>query len=139
MFQVYILYSTAKDKYYVGHTGEVLEERLRKHNSKHKEFTGSKADWEIKYTEKFMTKSEAYRREVEIKNRKSRKYIEQLISSADSGIPLKTGGSGVRIRITTFGVIPQLPLKKVHNQSGLFLCPMFKVYLNINFMSFYKF
>jgi putative endonuclease len=40
---------------------------LRKHNSNHKGFTGSIADWEVKYSEEFQTKSEAYQREMQIK------------------------------------------------------------------------
>ncbi|MDP1799991.1 MAG: GIY-YIG nuclease family protein [Bacteroidota bacterium] len=39
MFCLYILFSPTKDKYYVGHTGDDLVERIRKHNSNHKGFT----------------------------------------------------------------------------------------------------
>ncbi|WP_333908728.1 GIY-YIG nuclease family protein [Marinigracilibium pacificum] len=39
-YHSYILYSRILDKYYVGHTGDLLTERLRKHNSNHKGFTG---------------------------------------------------------------------------------------------------
>mgnify|MGYP005749524153 FL=1 len=38
--------------------------------------------WEVKYKEEHSTRSEAVKREVEIKKKKSKKYIEQLISSA---------------------------------------------------------
>jgi putative endonuclease len=67
------------DKYYVGHTGDDLKERLRRHNSKHKGFTGVNADWEIVYAEAFDSKSKAYSREREIKSWKSRKRIKKLI------------------------------------------------------------
>jgi len=80
-FFVYILYSKSLDKYYVGHTGQTLVERLKKHLSEHKGFTSKTKDWQIIYSEKLSTKSEAYKREVLIKKRKSRKYIEELISS----------------------------------------------------------
>jgi len=56
-----------------------LEERLRKHNSKHKGFTGKSADWKIVYTECFLSKSDAYARERQVKAWKSRKLIEVLI------------------------------------------------------------
>ncbi len=79
MFYTYILYSKTKNKFYVGHTGDVLAERLRKHNSNHKGFTGGIGDWELKYYEEFSTKSLAYKRELEIKKWKSRIKIEQLI------------------------------------------------------------
>jgi putative endonuclease len=39
-------------------------------------------DWKLVYTEMFQTKSEAAKRELEIKKRKSRKYIEWLSNSA---------------------------------------------------------
>ena len=76
----YILFSALADKYYVGHTTEPIEERLRKHNSNHKGFTGKFADWIVAYTEMHPSKLDAYRREVQVKKWKSRKKIEMLIS-----------------------------------------------------------
>jgi len=81
-FYFYILYSKQLNLYYQGHTGNTLEERLRKHNSNHKGFTSKTNDWEIVYFETFQTKSEAYQREMEVKKMKSRKYIEDLINSS---------------------------------------------------------
>ncbi|MBI1780057.1 MAG: GIY-YIG nuclease family protein [Sphingobacteriales bacterium] len=78
-YHVYILYSQSKNKYYIGYTGDSLDERLRKHNSNHKGFTGRTGDWQIVYTEKYLTKQEAYKREREIKSWKSRKKIEAVI------------------------------------------------------------
>ena len=73
------------NKYYIGYTGDNIEDRLRKHNSNHKGFTGGIGDWEIKYTESFATKEEAIKREKQIKKWKSRALIEKLI--AGSGHP----------------------------------------------------
>ena len=81
MYKVYILYSGLKDKYYVGSSGDDLFQRIRRHNSKHKGFTGSGGDWELKYFEPYSTKTEALIREKEIKRWKSRKKIEKLIGS----------------------------------------------------------
>ena len=78
-FYVYILYSSFKNKYYIGFTGDDLAERIRKHNSNHKGFTGNIGDWKIVYQEEFQTKLEAMKREKEIKGWKSRKMIEKLI------------------------------------------------------------
>ncbi len=78
-FTVYILYSTLKDTYYIGFTGDEIQQRLRKHNSNHKGFTGRTNDWKIVYVESFINKSDAMKREVEIKLWKSRKRVEQLI------------------------------------------------------------
>jgi putative endonuclease len=81
MFVFYILYSKIVDKYYVGHTGDEITERLRKHNANHRGFTGNVGDWVIVHTEIFTTKEDAYRREREVKNWKSRKLIEKLVGS----------------------------------------------------------
>ena len=83
-FRVYILYSSSRNTYYVGNTSDELSERLRKHNSNHKGFTGKTGDWSIVYTEELQTKELAYKREREIKSWKSRRRIEQLIASEHS-------------------------------------------------------
>ncbi len=76
---VYILYSKALDRYYVGSTTNI-NERLRRHNSNHKGFTGKSSDWEIVHQEIFDEKREALKREKQIKSWKSRKAIEELIA-----------------------------------------------------------
>jgi putative endonuclease len=81
----YILFSMKADKYYVGHTTEPLDERIRKHNSNHRGFTGKFDDWTLKYTEQFDSKALAYRRELHVKAWKSRARLEKLI--AGSGHP----------------------------------------------------
>ena len=84
MFYTYILFSLKRAKYYVGHTGDSLDDRLRKHNSNHKGFTGNTGDWKIVYHETFNSKAEAFDREKQIKNWKSSKRIAQLIQSIPS-------------------------------------------------------
>jgi putative endonuclease len=79
MFHLYILFSSTKNKYYVGSTGDSLEERIRKHNTNHKGFTGGIGDWTLTYFEEYPTKEQALKREKQIKNWKSRKLIEKLI------------------------------------------------------------
>ncbi len=80
-YTLYILYSNKADKYYVGYTGDDIEERIRKHNTNHKGFTGGKGDWELKYQEIYTTKEEAMKRERTIKGWKSRVRIAQLVQS----------------------------------------------------------
>jgi len=75
----YILYSPSAARYYIGHTTEALDERLRKHNSFHKGFAGKFQDWFIVYTESCADKNSAYRRELEVKRWKSKIRIEKLI------------------------------------------------------------
>jgi putative endonuclease len=77
-YYFYILSSEQLNKYYIGHTNN-LEERVKKHNTKHKGFTGKANDWKIVYLEIFSSKKEAYAREREVKKWKSKVKIEQLI------------------------------------------------------------
>ena len=81
IFYVYILYSPALDQYYVGHTAD-LADRIFRHTNSGNKSTKKADDWIVKYTEEFASRSEAMQREQAIKNKKSRKYIEWLISSA---------------------------------------------------------
>jgi len=81
-YYVYILYASDINRYYIGYTGDNLIERLRKHNTNHKGFTGRSNLWEYKYTEVFNEKSLAISREKYIKGRKSRIYLEELIKSS---------------------------------------------------------
>lgn len=79
-FHVYIIYSSSLDQYYVGHT-ENLQDRIFRHKNSGSKSTKKANDWVLKYTEEFSTKAEAMKRELEIKGKKSRKYIERLVSS----------------------------------------------------------
>ena len=79
MYFVYIIYSPKLNRYYIGYT-EDFSRRLVEHNSGKSNYTSKTNDWILKYTESFSTRLEAHRRELEIKNKKSRKYIEWLIT-----------------------------------------------------------
>jgi putative endonuclease len=81
-YTTYILYSSKLDKYYTG-SCENITIRINQHNTGQNESTKPGVPWEIKYTEEYSTRSEAQSREMEIKKKKSRKYIEWLISSID--------------------------------------------------------
>jgi len=81
-YLVYILFSAQLDRYYIGHTGEPMAERLRKHLSTHSGYTSKAKDWSLVWTEEYARKQDAYARELEIKSKKSKKYIQNLISSA---------------------------------------------------------
>ena len=77
-YYVYIIYSATLDQYYVGHT-ENLDDRIFRHNNSGSKATKKASDWKLVYTEEFENRSEAIKRELEIKRRKSKKYIESLI------------------------------------------------------------
>ena len=81
-YYCYILYSAHLDKYYVGYTSGTLSERVKKHLSNHSGFTGKAKDWILVYKETFKEKTLAHQRELAIKSKKSRKYIEKLISGS---------------------------------------------------------
>ena len=80
IYYVYIIYSITLDKYYTGHTID-LNKRLIEHNTGKSIFTAAASDWILRYTEQFNTRELAKARELQIKKKKSRKYIEWLISS----------------------------------------------------------
>ncbi|UCS93933.1 GIY-YIG nuclease family protein [Echinicola marina] len=50
---VYIIFSHSANKFYIRHTESTIEERVKKHNSNHKGFTGKFNDWKIVYQEQF--------------------------------------------------------------------------------------
>ena len=78
MYFVYIIYSAQVDRYYVGHSDDVLR-RLAEHCVRK---NSGATDWQLKYTESYESRGEAMRREMEIKKKKRRSYLDQLISSA---------------------------------------------------------
>jgi putative endonuclease len=78
----YIIYSNQFNRYYIGHTNN-LKKRIRKHNTNHKGYTGVANDWQVVYSEVYQTKSDAYRREREVKAWKSRNQIEKLIVGSE--------------------------------------------------------
>ena len=78
---VYILYSEQLDKFYVGRTSDALDERIRRHLSQHDGFTGRAKDWNLVYSQAFDQKTDAVRREVEIKSWKSKTRIKFLIDN----------------------------------------------------------
>ena len=83
MYYVYILYSKQVDRYYVGQTEDVGK-RIQSHLSGISKYTSIANDWIEVYSEVFETRKEAIKRENEIKEKKSRKYIEWLIQSRGS-------------------------------------------------------
>src|SRR5690554_8111539 len=78
----YILYSARLDRYYIGHTEDDLDHRLRRHLSGHNGFTGKSKDWVVVHTETYPSKEEAYARERKVKAGKSRVKIERIIDDS---------------------------------------------------------
>jgi len=83
MFYVYILKSAKNGKYYIGSTKD-LSGRLRAHNSGKVRSTKNLTPMDIVHFEDYSANIEARRREIEIKRKKSIRYIESLFKSAES-------------------------------------------------------
>ncbi|HOP62926.1 MAG TPA: GIY-YIG nuclease family protein [Spirochaetota bacterium] len=87
-FFTYIIQSESTERYYIGHTHD-LDDRLQQHNTH--VFRGSistkrlKGPWKLVYSEQFQCRSEAMKREKQIKNWKSSKAIKDLIEKSSAG------------------------------------------------------
>ncbi|MFC2082306.1 GIY-YIG nuclease family protein [Bacteroidota bacterium] len=79
MYYVYILKSMSHDRFYIGHTKNI-EKRLSDHNRGKVKSTKPFVPWEIVYTEEFKSKSEAFKREMQIKSYKSGEAFQHLVS-----------------------------------------------------------
>ena len=81
MFTTYVLYSEKYDKIYIGYTSN-LQQRLLSHNElATKGWTIKFRPWKIIYKEKFETKSEAMKREKQLKSYQGRTFIRNLIDN----------------------------------------------------------
>jgi putative endonuclease len=77
-YYVYILQSQKDNRYYIGHTSN-LEERLEQHNSALVKSTRYRVPFKIVHSEKFDTRTEAMKREYEIKRIKGGLKFKELL------------------------------------------------------------
>ena len=75
MFNVYILYSENKNRYYVGQTND-LNNRFYRHNSSLVQSTKYGVPWKIIHYIEFNTRSEAMQMELKIKKRGIKRYLD---------------------------------------------------------------
>jgi putative endonuclease len=81
MFTVYVLHSVSFNKIYVGYSSN-LEDRMRSHNFfATKGFTAKFRPWTLVYSENYVAKNEAIKRERELKSARGRKFIWELIET----------------------------------------------------------
>ena len=79
MYNVYVLYSVKYDKIYIGYTSD-LKQRLLSHNKlASKGWTVKYRPWELIYKEEYSEKSDAMKREKELKSHRGRDFIRSLI------------------------------------------------------------
>jgi len=81
LFYVYILQSMTTKRYYVGQTQDV-QTRLAYHNANFSKSLKNRGPWELVHREQYATRSEALRRERQIKSWKDRDMIERLVSAS---------------------------------------------------------
>ena len=80
-FAVYILESKTSGRFYVGHTNNLVD-RIRRHNAGRAPASRGKGPFELVHVEYFPTRTEAALREREIKSKKRRRYIADLIRTS---------------------------------------------------------
>jgi len=79
MFTVYVLYSQSHNKIYIGQT-EDIERRLFEHNNGLLSgYTKRYIPWETIYTEEYPSRSDALKREKQMKSQKGREFIWSII------------------------------------------------------------
>jgi putative endonuclease len=77
-FTVYILYSEKHSKHYTGFTSN-LESRLTSHNELgNKDWTIKYRPWKLIYTEIFLTKTEATKKEKWLKSGIGREFVKSI-------------------------------------------------------------
>ena len=79
-FFVYILQSLKDFSFYIGQCAD-LDKRMSKHFDGMSKYTSGKRPLRLVYFEMFESRSQAIKRERQLKNMKSRKIIEALIKS----------------------------------------------------------
>jgi putative endonuclease len=79
MYTVYVLHSKVHNKIYIGYTSN-LDARLLSHNILgNKGWTIKFRPWILVYTEEYAEKSQAMKREKELKTAKGREFIWNMI------------------------------------------------------------
>lgn len=76
---VYILKSKSQDWYYIGYTKD-LKDRLKRHNGGREKATQHRKPYKVVYLEEFETKTDAMRREKEIKSYKGGNAFKKLLA-----------------------------------------------------------
>ena len=84
MWYIYILQSEKDAKYYIGSTGN-LERRLIKHNAGATTSTRNRRPLRLIYSEAYLTKTEAIKREYQIKGYKGGGAFKKLFKQNNMG------------------------------------------------------
>ncbi|MFH1767341.1 MAG: GIY-YIG nuclease family protein [Patescibacteria group bacterium] len=79
MYYIYILFSKTHQRYYIGSTGDIVK-RLQQHNIGATRSTKPFRPWVLVYQEIFETKTEARKRELQIKKYKGGRAFKRLLN-----------------------------------------------------------
>ena len=80
MFYVYVI-QAKEGRFYIGSTEDITK-RLQQHNSKQfRGWTNRFNDWKLVYSEQFDTRTDAIKREKQIKSMKGGKAFKMLVGS----------------------------------------------------------
>ena len=78
MFHAYVLRSEKTGRRYTG-SCEDLDDRLRRHNAGESNATRHGIPWRLVHVERFETRAEAVRRELELKSGRGRAELDELL------------------------------------------------------------
>jgi putative endonuclease len=78
---VYILESESTGRFYIGQAKSVSD-RLAYHNAGYSISLRNRGPWKLVYQEQYATRSEAIKRERQLKSWKDHKMIERLVSAS---------------------------------------------------------
>jgi putative endonuclease len=76
-YVVYVLWSRRLKKRYIGCTSDI-ENRVREHNAGRQRFTKGGIPWLLIYSEQVQNLNEARKREVYLKGRSGRQFLDNL-------------------------------------------------------------
>ena len=79
MFTVYVLYSEAYKKNYIGFTSDIQNRLIAHNHTSNKGWTKKFQPWRIIYQESYENKSDAMIREKQLKSAKGREFIKTFI------------------------------------------------------------
>ncbi len=79
MYIVYALFSEKYDKIYIGFTSDVQKRLVAHNDERNTGWTAKYRSWKIIYTEELENKSDALKREKQLKTSRGRNFIRGLI------------------------------------------------------------
>jgi putative endonuclease len=79
MFTLYALYSPSFNKIYIGYTSDIQNRFLSHNKLATKGYTIRYRPWLIAYTEELSNKTEAMKREAQLKSANGRKFVWDII------------------------------------------------------------